>query len=629
MELNKILINTASSALKSQKKDGSMPHGFNGPHNHPETPVRNTCHWAIVFLKVFEITKDEKFKKASEKCMEYILEEKKKFEYNLPHRDFEGKDRCNGLIGPAWTMEALILTGYEEIAGEIFLLHSFDEEKGLWHRREVDGKILGIDWTFNHQLWFASIASMLDKKEYPEVHRQIGIFIEKLDQNFDIWEDGLIWHPVALMSDFKKHLSKLKSQTIKKKQEIYRAIGYHQFNLYAFGILKENYPNISFWKSEKFKKALEFLKTEKFEKGLEDNKYGFDYNVAGIEIAFVLKVFEKNSQDLQKYWLEKQFQRNYDFEKNTLSKNTADGITLTARIYEATRLENLNLEEEKFLTVIIPVYKDPDGIRDTLESLKKQSLGKKDYEIIVTNDGGDDETQKVCEEYGVKVLRLVPNKGSYVARNEALKEAKGEYIAFIDADIEASENWLEKGRNFLKKYDYVGGDVKIDEEKLKTMAHYFEYLTGFENEKKLKNFHYIPTANLFVKRKVFDKVGFFKEDLFSGGDSEFGKRVYEEKKFNMHYSPELYVTHPPRGLESLLKKSVRVTKGSKDLFESNPKKFKSLKPSLLNIHFLKSVLSPIFKVITSKRKISVFMRTKLFFWSIWFSVVSFLKFRRS
>lgn len=285
--------------------------------------------------------------------------------------------------------------------------------------------------------------------------------------------------------------------------------------------------------------------------------------------------------------------------------------------------------EKILLTIIIPVYKDPAGIEDTLESLSRQSLDRKKYEIIVVNDGGDDETQKVCEKYEVQVLRLVPNKGSYAARNEALRKAKGEYIAFIDADIKASENWLEKGAELLKKYDYVGGDVKIDESKLETMAHYFEYLTGFENEKKLKNFHYLPTANLFVERKVFDELGFFKEELFSGGDSEFGKRVYESENFKMHYSPELHVIHPPRGLESLLKKSVRVTKGSRDLFESNPEKFKSLRPSLLNISFLKSVLSPIFKVITSRRKVSFLIRTKLFFWSIWFSVVSFLRFRRS
>jgi len=355
--LEDFLTQSATQALTFPKKDGSMPPGYNGPHHHPETPIRNTCHWLITFLKVYEITNDKKFLKASEKCINYILKEKSKYKYNLPHRNIEGKDQCNGLIGPAWTMEALIIASKQlnrkdlsDLASEICLLHKFDENKGLWHRTEVDGKDLNIDWTFNHQLWFAAIGSMLDKEQYSEVHRQVQIFIDKLNKNFSTYKNGLIWHKVALVpfsiKGLKAILSSIKIITIKKKRDIYRAIGYHQFNLYAFGILKEHYPNISFWNSEKIKKALTFLKTEEFEKGLEDNKYGFDYNVAGIEVAYVLQQFEEDSKDLQKYWLKEQLKRNYDFKNNMLSKNTEDGLTLAARLYEATRLRDISLKLE-------------------------------------------------------------------------------------------------------------------------------------------------------------------------------------------------------------------------------------------------------------------------------------------
>jgi hypothetical protein len=354
MNLYGLLTQSATQALTLQKRDGSMSPGYNGPHHDPETPIRNTCHWLITFLKVYEITKDKKFLKASKKCINYILKEKSKYKYNLPHRNIEGKDQCNGLIGPAWTMEALIIASKQlnrkdlsDLASEIFLLHKFDENKGLWHRTEVDGKDLNIDWTFNHQLWFAAIGSMLDKEQYPEVHKQVQTFIDKLDRNFTTYKNGLIWHKVALIpfsiKGLKTILSSIKTKTISKEREIYRAIGYHQFNLYAFGILKENYPSILFWDSQKFKKALTFLKTEEFEKGLEDNKYGFDYNVAGIEIAYVLQEFEENSKDLQKHWLKKQLKRNYDFKKNMLSKNTEDGLTLAARLYEVTRVGDIDL----------------------------------------------------------------------------------------------------------------------------------------------------------------------------------------------------------------------------------------------------------------------------------------------
>lgn len=352
MSLEELLLQSATKALKKQSTDGSMPAGFNGPHQHSETSVRNTCHWLITFLKVYKITNDKKFLNASEKCINYFLEEKKRYKYNLLHRNFEGRDKCNGLVGPAWTMEALIIASKElkrkdisNLARDIFLLHKFDRKKGLWYRREVTGEILGIDWTFNHQLWFAAIGSMLDKKEYPEVHKQIEVFIKKLAKNFTIYKNGLIWHRVALiplgLKGIKTILLNIKTLTVNKKIEIYRAIGYQSFNLYGFAILKKNYPDLDFWNSEKLKKAISFLETKEFEKGLEDNKYGFDYNVAGIEVAYILQTFKENSEDLQRYWLEKQFQRNYDFEKCMLSKNTIDPETLSARIYEVTRLNSL------------------------------------------------------------------------------------------------------------------------------------------------------------------------------------------------------------------------------------------------------------------------------------------------
>jgi hypothetical protein len=235
-----------------------------------------------------------------------------------------------------------------DLASDIFSIHRFNENLGLWHRREINGRILPIDWTFNHQLWFASVGSMFDKKLYPEIHNQVEIFIKKLPSNFDIYKNGLIWHPVAKkefsLNGFLRWTNQLRRSKKEKKEAVHKAIGYHQFNLYAFAILKKNYPEIDFWNTKKFNKALEFLESKEYEKGLINNKYGFDYNVAGIEAAFALEVFRgSKSKELQEYWLEKQFQRSYDFEKCLLNKNTDDPETLSARIYEATRLDNLEL----------------------------------------------------------------------------------------------------------------------------------------------------------------------------------------------------------------------------------------------------------------------------------------------
>ena len=62
-----MILLSASSALKLQKEDGSMPAGWNGPYHQSETPVRNTAHWLITFLKAYEITNNARYKRGCKK----------------------------------------------------------------------------------------------------------------------------------------------------------------------------------------------------------------------------------------------------------------------------------------------------------------------------------------------------------------------------------------------------------------------------------------------------------------------------------------------------------------------------------------------------------------------------------
>jgi glycosyltransferase involved in cell wall biosynthesis len=202
------------------------------------------------------------------------------------------------------------------------------------------------------------------------------------------------------------------------------------------------------------------------------------------------------------------------------------------------------------ISVIIPVYKDPQGIKDTLESLHNQTLPRTKYEIIVVNDGGDKDTRNTALTFsGVDVIDVVPNKGSYNARNTGINRAHGEYFAFVDADITVPTNWLETGLKLLSDFSYVGGPVIIDEKKLSQASHYYEYLIAFDNQRKFYKYHYCPTANLFISRNLIDNVGLFLDTLRSGGDMEFGNRVYDSQfQKKMYFSTELFVNHPPRGI---------------------------------------------------------------------------------
>ncbi len=91
------------------------------------------------------------------------------------------------------------------------------------------------------------------------------------------------------------------------------------------------------------------------------------------------------------------------------------------------------------ISVIIPTYNEEKVIGKCLESLSKQTY--KDLEIIVVDDGSTDETLSKIK--GVKVLKE-EHKGPGTARNLGAKEAKGEILVFVDADMVFKEDFVEK-----------------------------------------------------------------------------------------------------------------------------------------------------------------------------------------
>ena len=257
---------------------------------------------------------------------------------------------------------------------------------------------------------------------------------------------------------------------------------------------------------------------------------------------------------------------------------------------EVTRLNFESAARLGFVSVVIPVYDDPAGLTETLRSLASQTLPKSEYEVIVANDGAEDSISEVCRSFDVAHVDILPRRGSYFARNRALEKARGEYIAFADSDVSVPTTWLEAGRRELEKSDYAGGPVVIDEAKIETPAHLHESLKGFPTEQFFYDQHFCVTANLFVKRSVLEKIGGFDERLHSGGDNEFGKRVYSSGAFEQRYSEELSVLHPPRGFDKLVGKKVRQHKGRILMNRLFPERYDYPRPGPMKL--LTSMLVP-------------------------------------
>ena len=98
------------------------------------------------------------------------------------------------------------------------------------------------------------------------------------------------------------------------------------------------------------------------------------------------------------------------------------------------------------VSIGIPVYNVAKYLRQCLDSIVKQTFT--DFEVIMTDDGSNDDSFNICQEYVAKDSRFKlihqENKGAAEARNTCLKHMKGKYVTWVDSDDIINPDYLEK-----------------------------------------------------------------------------------------------------------------------------------------------------------------------------------------
>ena len=103
------------------------------------------------------------------------------------------------------------------------------------------------------------------------------------------------------------------------------------------------------------------------------------------------------------------------------------------------------------VSIAIPVHNAEATVRQTLDSVLAQTC--EDYEVVLVDDGSSDGSHDVLLSYAeedprFRVFRNGENRGAAFSRNRAVREAKGEYVAFLDADDLWTPDKLEKQAAF-------------------------------------------------------------------------------------------------------------------------------------------------------------------------------------
>jgi GT2 family glycosyltransferase len=101
------------------------------------------------------------------------------------------------------------------------------------------------------------------------------------------------------------------------------------------------------------------------------------------------------------------------------------------------------------VSIVIPLYNKAAYVQRALQSIAAQTFS--DFEVIVVDDGSTDDGASVVRNYSGLTLQLIsqPNAGPGAARNRGISEARGELIAFLDADDEWLPTYLEQSVNLL------------------------------------------------------------------------------------------------------------------------------------------------------------------------------------
>ena len=232
-------------------------------------------------------------------------------------------------------------------------------------------------------------------------------------------------------------------------------------------------------------------------------------------------------------------------------------------------------------SVVIPVLGHREALRHCLQALARQQLPRDTFEVIVVENGpiaGAAERiadlQAALADFPADRVLHEPRSGPYAARNLGLAAARADIIAFTDADCRPDADWLANGIGHLHAHPEaaaVAGAIHLFPISVlrRTGVELYELRHGFQQDKYVLLDGFGATANLFVRRAAFDRVGPFDPSLLSGGDREWGVRLTASGA-TIAYEPAAIVRHPARPtLRQLSRKISRVTDGDITLRHRN------------------------------------------------------------
>jgi glycosyltransferase involved in cell wall biosynthesis len=197
------------------------------------------------------------------------------------------------------------------------------------------------------------------------------------------------------------------------------------------------------------------------------------------------------------------------------------------------------------ISVIVPHFNQQALLVRCLEALRGQTIGLQAYEIIVVDNGSPGGLSEIVAKAPFVRFLVEPQRGAAHARNAGLATARGEIIAFTDADCVPAPDWLACGETSLADADLVGGpiDVFAADASHPTPVESFERVFGFRQRHYVSRKGFAATANLFATRAAARAIGAFRHGVSEDVDWCHRARALG---FRLAFNDTARVGHPAR-----------------------------------------------------------------------------------
>ncbi len=191
------------------------------------------------------------------------------------------------------------------------------------------------------------------------------------------------------------------------------------------------------------------------------------------------------------------------------------------------------------ISIIIPAFNEEECLPQCLDSIFNLEYPREKFEVIVIDNGSTDRTREIAASYDVLLLQDSTKNVSGL-RNLGARHAKGEILAFVDADCVVARDWLVNAEKYFGDLSVAawGGPPGVPENSTWVQR---AWSVLRQNQQPVEFVEWLGAINFFVRKCLFNKVGGFDESLITCEDVDLSYRLGKYGKIVSDNS--LKVTH--------------------------------------------------------------------------------------